>query len=39
MTGKSALWAKFDEGDGTIADFFKIYLYIPKGKDELEILR
>ncbi|PXY40617.1 hypothetical protein DMB65_11965 [Flavobacterium cheongpyeongense] len=39
MRGKSALWAKFDEGDGMIADFFKIYLYIPEGKDELEILR
>ncbi|MDN3673501.1 hypothetical protein QWY99_10590 [Flavobacterium branchiarum] len=39
MREKSALWAKFDEGDGLMADFFKYYLYIPEGEYELEILR
>ncbi|MCP2028710.1 hypothetical protein L1276_003881 [Flavobacterium sp. HSC-32F16] len=39
MKDKSALWAKFDEGDGMMADFLQYYLYIPEGKDELEILR
>lgn len=37
--GESALWAKFNEDDSMMADFFKLYLYIPEGKDELEILR
>lgn len=39
MRGKSALWAKFDEGDGMMFDFFKYYLYIPEGEDELKIIR
>ncbi|MBF4519561.1 hypothetical protein IRZ71_24755 [Flavobacterium sp. ANB] len=39
LRGESALWAKLDEGDGVMADFFQYYLYIPEGKDELEILR
>lgn len=39
LKGESALWAKFDEGDGMMADFLKYYLYIPEGKTELEILR
>jgi hypothetical protein len=39
LRGESALWAKVDEGDGEMGDFFKFYLYIPEGEDELEILR
>ena len=37
--GESALWAKFDEGDGEMLDFFKFYLYIPEGEDELVMIR
>ncbi|CAD0002093.1 hypothetical protein [Flavobacterium chungangense] len=39
LRGESALWAKFDEGDGMVADFLQYYLYIPEGEDELVILR
>lgn len=39
MRGKSALWAKYDEGDGMMADYLKYYLYIPEGETELKILR
>ncbi|OOV16611.1 hypothetical protein [Flavobacterium sp. LM4] len=37
--GESALWAIFDEGDGEMLDFFKFYLYIPEGEDELVMIR
>ncbi|PTS96899.1 hypothetical protein DBR27_15840, partial [Flavobacterium sp. HMWF030] len=36
--GESALWAKFDD-NGEIDDFFKFYLYIPEGEDELVMIR
>ena len=39
MRGKSALWAKFGEGDEMMFDFFKFYLYIPEGEDELVMIR
>ena len=39
MRGKSALWAKFGEGDEMMFDFFKFYLYIPNGEDELVMIR
>ncbi|WP_163408087.1 hypothetical protein [Flavobacterium ajazii] len=39
LKGESALWAKFDEGDGIMLDFLQYYLYIPEGEDELVILR
>lgn len=37
--GESALWAIFDEGDGEMIDFLKLYLFIPEGEDELVIIR
>ncbi|WP_163408085.1 hypothetical protein [Flavobacterium ajazii] len=39
MRGKSALWAKFGEGDEMMLDFFKFYLYIPEGEEELVMIR
>ncbi len=36
--GESALWVKFDD-NGEIDDFFKFYLYIPQGEDELVMIR
>ena len=39
LRGESALWAKYKEDGGTMVAFRKYYLYIPEGKDELEILR
>ncbi len=29
---QSALWGKYKDEDGTVADFHKLYLYIPKGE-------
>ncbi|MFC4476809.1 hypothetical protein [Flavobacterium chungangensis] len=39
MRGKSALWGKYKKDGSLRAKYRKYYLYIPEGKDELEILR
>lgn len=38
---KSALWGKYKDEDGTIADFHRLYLFIPKGKglEDLQMIR
>lgn len=39
LRGESALWGKYKEDGGTMATFRNYYLYIPEGKNELEIIR
>lgn len=40
LRGESALWAKYKDEDGNgIGNFINIYLHIPKGKTNFEIIR
>lgn len=37
--GKSALWGKYKDKNHTLGSFYGLYLHIPEGKTEFEIIR
>jgi len=40
LRSRSALWAKYkDDDDNVIASFISLYLHIPKGKTNFEVIR